>query len=271
MLRGRYLIVLRFGQNTQLPQLRVQILHVGFYPGLDSTEIVVIQFLSLGGLGTEQSPAAEDQILPLFIHGLVDQKILLLRAYAGMDALDVLIAEELQDPKGLLVQRLHGSQQRCFLIQGLATVGTERRGDAQGMSLNEGIGSGVPGSIAAGLKSGPQTAGREGGSVRLSLDQLLAGKFHDDAAVGRRGNEAFVFFCGNASQRLEPVGEMGSAVLHSPVPHGGSYRVCHMGVQRSTLINGPLQRSINIGGQLGPHDPVIKYQTAEIVRNCTHV
>ena len=139
------------------------------------------------------------------------------------------------------------------------------------MAFDESIGGGVPGGIATGLKGGPQTAGGEGGGVRLSLDQLLAGKFHDDAAVGRRGNEAFVFFCGNASQRLEPVGEMGSAVLHSPVPHGGSYRVCHMGVQRSTLINGPLQRSINIGGQLGPHDPVIKYQTAEIVRNCTHV
>ena len=53
VLRGRYLIVLRFGQNTQLPQLRVQILHVGFYPGLDSTEIVVIQLLSLGRLGAE--------------------------------------------------------------------------------------------------------------------------------------------------------------------------------------------------------------------------
>ena len=257
--------------DTQFPQFCVQFLHIGFYPGFDSAEVVIIQFLPLGRLCTEQSPTAEDQILPLFIHGLVDQKILLLRAYAGMDALDVLIAEELQDPKGLLVQRLHGSQQRCFLIQGLATVGTERRGDAQGMSLNEGIGSGVPGSIAAGLKSGPQTAGREGGSVRLSLDQLLAGKFHDDAAVGRRGNEAFVFFCGNASQRLEPVGEMGSAVLHSPVPHGGSYRVCHMGVQRSTLVNSLFQRIIDMGGQLGPHDPVIKYQTAEIVRNCTHV
>ena len=271
VLGGSYLVMFRLRIDTQFPQFCVQFLHIGFYPGFDSAEVVIIQFLPLGRLCTEQSPTAEDQILPLFIHGLVDQKILLLRAYAGMDALDVLIAEELQDPKGLLVQRLHGSQQRCFLIQGLATVGTERRGDAQGMSLNEGIGSGVPGSIAAGLKSGPQTAGREGGSVRLSLNQLLAGKFHDDAAVGRRGNEAFVFFCGNASQRLEPVGEMGSAVLHSPVPHGGSYRVCHMGVQRSTLINGPLQRSINIGGQLGPHDPVIKYQTAEIVRNCTHV
>ena len=163
MLRGRYLIVLRFGQNTQLPQLRVQILHIGFHPGLDGTEIVVIQFLSLGGLGTEQSPAAEDQILPLFVHGLVDQKILLLRAYAGTDALDVLITEELQDPKGLLVQRLHGSQQRRFLIQSFPAVRAESCGDTQGMAFDESIGGGVPGGIATGLKGGPQTAGGEGG------------------------------------------------------------------------------------------------------------
>ena len=139
------------------------------------------------------------------------------------------------------------------------------------MAFDESIGGGVPGGIATGLKGGPQTAGGEGGGVRLSLNQLLAGKLHDDAAIGRRSNEAVMLFCGDAGQGLKPVGKMGGAVLHSPVPHGGSYRVCHMGVQRSTLINGPLQRSINIGGQLGPHDPVIKYQTAEIVRNCTHV
>ena len=37
-----------------------------------------------------------------------------------------------------------------------------------------------------------QTAGREGGSIRLALDELFAGEFHDDAAVCRRRNEAVV-------------------------------------------------------------------------------
>ena len=271
VLSGGRLIVLGLAVNTQGPEVFVQVLHEGCYPGTDGAVIVVIQLLTPGRLGTKQGAAGHPQIRPLVVQLLIYQKVLLLRADTGNDLMGLCVPEQPQNADSLPADILHGAQQRRLFVQRVTAVGAQNGGDAEGALLDEGKRGGVPGGIATGLKGGPQTAGGEGGGVRLSLNQLLAGKLHDDAAIGRRSNEAVMLFCGDAGQGLKPVGKMGGAVFHSPVPHGGSYRVCHMGVQRSTLINGPLQRSINIGGQLGPHDPVIKYQTAEIVRNCTHV
>ena len=161
MLSGSHFVMLRFGQHTKLPQFFVQIRHISRYPGLDYAEIVIVQFLSLGGLCAEKRAAAEHQILALFEHVLIHQEILLFRAHAGAHTLDFRIAEEPQNAHGLLVQGLHGAQQGGFLVQGLAAIGTEGRGNAQGLILNEGVGGGIPGGIAPGLEGGPQAAGGE--------------------------------------------------------------------------------------------------------------
>ena len=57
MLCGSHFVVLRLCQNAQLPQFLVQFFHIGRHAWLDRAEIVVIQFLALGRLGTEQGPA----------------------------------------------------------------------------------------------------------------------------------------------------------------------------------------------------------------------
>ncbi len=65
VLGGSDLVVLRLGQDAQLPQLLVQVRHIRRHAGLDDAEIVVVQLLPLGRLRAEQRPAAEHQILPL--------------------------------------------------------------------------------------------------------------------------------------------------------------------------------------------------------------
>ena len=87
MLSGGYLIVLRFGQDTQLPQLSVQLLHEGGDTGLDGAKVVIVQLLPLGGLGAEQGPAGIDQVLALLIQSLVDQEIFLLWTTEGVTRL----------------------------------------------------------------------------------------------------------------------------------------------------------------------------------------
>ena len=67
--------MLRLGQHAHLPQLLIQFVHEGRHTGLDGTVVVVVQLLPLGRLGTEQRAAAEHQILPAAIHGLVDEEI----------------------------------------------------------------------------------------------------------------------------------------------------------------------------------------------------
>ena len=109
MLGGGHLVVLGLAEHAQLPQLLVQVLHVGGHPGTDGAEVVVLQLLALGGLGAEQGAAGHPQILPLGVLGLVDQEILLLWANLRHHPLGLGVAEEPQDPDGLAADLLHGA------------------------------------------------------------------------------------------------------------------------------------------------------------------
>ena len=53
MLGRRHLIVLRFGKDSQLPQLGIQLLHERGHARLDGAKVMVVQLLTLGGLGAE--------------------------------------------------------------------------------------------------------------------------------------------------------------------------------------------------------------------------
>ena len=245
VLSGSHLVVLGLRQDTQLPQLLVQVSHVGGDSGLDNAKVMIIHLLTLGGLCAEQGAPGVDQILALVVHFLINQEILLLGANGGTNALHILVAKELQDAHGLTVQRFHGAEQRRFLVQRLTAVGAERGGNAKGLSLNKSVRCGIPGGVASGFKGRPQAAGGEAGSIRLALDQFLAGKVHDDAAVRSGGDEAVMLFRSNSSQRLEPMGEVGSSIGDCPILHGGSNSIRDTGIQLCALIDGLAQRLIN--------------------------
>ena len=232
---------------------------------------MVVHLLPLGRLRTEQRAPAEHQILPLVEHGAIHKEVLLLGSHRGAHALDVRVAEQVQHAQRLLVQRLHGAQQRRLFVQRLAAVGTEGRGDAQRLVLNKGVRRGIPGRVAASLKRGAQAAGGEAGRVRLALDQLLAGELHKHAAVRRGGDKAVVLLGGDAGQRLEPMGKMGRSMLDGPILHGLCHGVGHLTVQAAALVNGLFQRQIDVVGESRLHHAVIKYQCAEDVRYGFHV
>ena len=270
MLGGRHLVVLRLGQDAQLPKLLVQLLHIGGHAGLDGAEVVVVQLLPLGGPCAEQRPAGVDQVAALVVHGLVDEEVLLLRAHGGGHAPHVVMAEQLQDAQRLLVEGLHAPQQGRFLVQRLAAVGAEGRGDTEGLALDKGVAGGIPRRVAPGLEGGAQAAGGEGGGIRLALDELLAGELHQHPAIGGGGDEAIVLFGGDTGQRLEPVGEVGRAVLDCPVLHGRGDSIGHGGVELGPLLDGVLQGTIYICGQTGLHDAAVKNQASEVFRYSQH-
>ena len=271
MLGRGHLIVLRLGQNTQLPELLIQIGHILRHTRLDSAEVMVIHLLTLGGSGTEQRAAAENQVLALAVHGAVHQEILLLGADRGANTFDIRVAKQLQDTHGLLVQGLHGAQQRGFFIQRLTAVGAECRGDTQCLVLDKGVRGRIPGSVPPGLEGSTQAAGGKAGGIRLTLDQLLTRELHDDAAIRRWGNKAVVLLGGNAGQRLEPMGKVGRAVLDGPILHGIRHHIRYLVVQASALVNGLLQGNIDVMGKACFHLSVVKYQCAENVRYGFHL
>jgi hypothetical protein len=63
---------------------------------------------------------------------------------------------------------------------------------------------------------------------------------------------------------------MGGTVSNGPVLHSGGNGIGYGCIQLGTLIDGLAQSLIDIRAQICLHHPVIKYQTAKIIGNCTH-
>ena len=263
VLGGGRFVVLGLAVNTQSPEVFVQVLHEGCYPGTDGAVIVVIQLLTAGRLGTEEGAAGHPQVLPLVVHLLIHQEVLLLRAYAGDDPAALSVSEQPEDPDGLTAHVLHGPQQRRLFVQRVTAVGAQDGGDAEGALLDKGKGGGVPSGVAAGLKGGPQAAGGEGGGIRLAPNQVLAGKFQDHPAALGRGDEAVVLFRREASHRLEPVGIVGAAPLHRPGLHGPGNLIGGSQFQRCSIGDATLPRLIAGAGQPLLHGFLIEYSAAE--------
>ena len=270
MLRGRNLVVLGLCENAELPELLVEVGHVCRDSRLDNSEIVVVHLLTLGRLCAEERASAENQILALFIERLVNEEIFLLGADGGAHAFYVGVAEKSEYAQSLLVECLHGTEQGRFLVERLAAVGAERRGDAESFVFYKCVGGGIPRGVAAGFKGCSESAGGEGRCVRLAFYQLLARELHDNAPVGGGGNEAVVLLGGYAGQGLEPVGKMGRAALNGPVLHRGGNCVGDVIIETRSFVNGLLERLVNIGGKHGFHHSVVKNETSEIVGYCAH-
>ena len=227
---------------------------------------MVLQLLSPGRLGAKQGAARHPQVLPLFIEGLVNQKILLLRPHLGSDPLRLCVTEEPEDADRLSADLVHGPQKRRLLVQGLAGVGAEDGGNAQAALLDEGKGGGIPGGVAPGLEGGPQAAGGEGRGIRLAPDQLLAGEFHHDFSAAHRGDEAVMLLRRDAGHGLEPVGKMGGALFHGPLLHGLSNLIGGGEIQRSPLRHTLLPGAVRRRGETLLHGVFIKYQTSKQLR-----
>ena len=270
VLGGRHLVVLGLGQDAELPELLIQVLHICLDPRLYAAEIVVVELLALGRAGAEEGAAGADQVAALLEELLIDEEVLLLGADGGVHAPDVLVAEELEHAQGLTGERGHGAQERGLFVQGLAAVGAEGRGDAERVALDEGVAGGVPGGVAAGLKGGAQAAGGEARCVRLALNELAAGELHYDAAVGCGAYKAVVLLGGNTGHGLEPVRKVRGSVLNGPVLHRRGDLARDVGIERLPGLYGLPQRIIDPTGETGLHDPVVKNHTSKILGYCRH-
>ena len=261
------LVVLCLSKHAELPQLFVELLHERGNSRLDRAEVMIFKLLTLRCACTEQRAACVNEVRALIVELFIDKEIFLLRADGRDDTLCRGVAEKAEDTNGLCAQRFHGAQQRGFLIQHLAAVGTERRRNVQGVIFNECVGGRVPCGVAAGFKRCAQTAGREGRSIRLALDELLAGEFHDDAAVCRRRNEAVVLLGGDAGHRLEPVRVVRCTFFNRPVLHGICHSIGNRDVEVLAVVDGLSQRLVNVLRQSLTHDVVVKHHAGENVRH----
>ena len=264
-----HLVVLGLGQDAQPPQLVVQLLHERLHPGLDDAVVVVLQLLALGRLRAQQRAAGQQQVLAGVHHALIHQEVLLLGAHRDHRR-GALIAEQLQHPQRLAADGLHAAQQRRLHVQGLAAVAAKGRGDVEHGVLDEGIARRVPGGVAPGLEGGAQAAGGEGGGVGLAAHQLLAGELHDDPAVAVGADEAVVLLGGDAGHRLEPVGEVGRALLDGPVLHGVGHDVGDAQVHALALADAVQHLPIRVLRQALAHGGEVENPGGKAIGDVAH-
>ena len=259
VLRGGDLVMLGFRRNAELPQLLVQLVHKRRHAGLDRTEIMVVQLLPLGRAGAEQRPSRINQVGTALINAAVNEKVFLLRADVRAHRSGLRVAEEAENAQRLNADRVHAAQKRRFLVDRLAAVGGEHRRDAENAVLYKRIARRVPRGIAPRLKRGAKSAGGKARRIRLTVDQLSAGKLRQRPAVLRRGEKAVVLFGGDAGHRLEPVGIVRRALFDRPIAHRLGDNVRLGAGQTLAVLPGGAQCAVDLRRETLLHDGVRKY------------
>ncbi len=253
VLRRGDLVVAGLDRHAELRQLALRVEHAGEHALGDRAEVVVVELVALRRLGAEQRAPGGDQVGALEVVLLVDQEVLLLGPDGGEHAQGLGVAEQRERADRGVRQRVHRAQQRDLVVQRLAGPRRERRRDAEQRAVrvleDEGRRRRVPRGVAAGLERRPDAARRERRGVRLALDQLLAGELGDRGAVAGGRVERVVLLGGHAGQRLEPVREVGRALLHRPFLHGGGDGVGERGLEGLALGERLLELLVDRLGQ----------------------
>ena len=265
-----HLVVLGLRGNAERPQLVVELLHELVHCGTDGAEVMLLQFLALYRRIAEQRAAREHDVEALLVVLLGDEEVLLLGAEGRGHAVGRIVAEQVEHAAALGLDGFHGAQKRRLLVERLAGVAAEGRGDAEHLVLDEGVGGGIPGGVAAGLEGGAQAAGGEAGGIGLALDEFLAGEGHDGAAVIGGIDEAVVLLGSDARQRLEPMSVVGGALLDGPLFHGVGDDVGHVLVQRRAFLDSFHQLLVGGLRQTLAHHMLVEHHGAVQIGHFRH-
>ena len=184
---------------------------------------MVVELVALRRLGAEQRAAGRHEVGTLEVVLLVDQEVLLLRPTVVNTRCAPSSPSSRSARSAAAGQRVHRAQQRDLVVERLAGPRRKRRRDAQQRAVRvleqERRRRRIPRGVAAGLERRADAAGGEARSVRLALDQLLAGELGDRRAVAGRAVEGVVLLRGRPGERLEPVRVVRRAVLQRPLLH----------------------------------------------------
>ena len=240
-LRRGHLVVARLGRDAEPPELLVHLLHELQHARTDRAVVVVVQLLVLRRRRAVHGAPGLQQVRTLHVVGTVDEKVFLLRAERHRDVL-LRLAEKLHQTLRRARDGLHRTEKRRLGIERIARIGTEHRGDAERrpvrMALDERGACGIPRRVAPRLKSGAQSAGGEGRSIRFAADEVLARKLNLQRRRRGRFDEAVVLLSRTAGERLEPVRKVRGALRERPSLHRLGDVIRDLRIERLRVAHG---------------------------------
>ena len=241
-------VVAGLDRDPELEALALGFHHARKHAVRDGAEVLVFELLALGRLGAEEGATAGVEVGTEVEETGVDQEVLLLGTARGGDE-PMLLTEERQHAGGGLVDGSHRAEQRGLLVEGFALPRHEggrdaERGTVFGVEDVSRRGH-VPSRVAAGFEGGAETAVREGGRIRLGLDEGLTRELGEGAvAVGLE--EGVVLLGGEAGQRVEDVRVVRRATLEGPILDGGGHDVSGGGVELRAGLDAGLEGLENV-------------------------
>ena len=192
--------------------------------GREFAHVVVAELLAARGHLSQDGAAGELEVHTALIGLAGDEEELLLEADVVDGALDLETAV-LEEPGSLFGHRLVRAVKRGFLVERLAVVGDETRGDEDAVVTHEGRGGGVDAEVAArGVGRAHATVG-VGGTISLAKEDVLPLELEGGGAVGVVLEGAELHLAGLPVAKccrhgLEPVAEGGGAGIEAPLEEG---------------------------------------------------
>jgi len=210
--------------NAKLEALVLDLLHAckGGSGRGEGGHVVIAHLLSTGCVLAHDGATGELEVGALIVSLTGDEEDLLLQTDVGTKAVGDVEAKVLQKAAALLVEGGVGAEEGGLFIEGGAVVGNEGGGDEHGVAAEEDWGGSVDGKVSAGAVSAAETAVGVGGSIGLTLDEVLALEVELDLVVGVKGEHLVLDLTGLAMtdagrcHGLEPVAEGVGTIVSGP-------------------------------------------------------
>lgn len=192
--------------------------------GREFAHVVVAELLAACRHLAQDGAAGELEVHTALIGLAGDEEELLLEADVVDGALNLETAV-LEEPGGLLGHCLVCAVKRGLLVERVAVVGDETRGDEDAVVTHEGRGGGVDAEVAARGVGRAHAAIGVGGTVSLAEEDVLPLELEGGGAVGVVLEGAELHLAGLTVAEccrhgLEPVAEGGGAGIEAPLEEG---------------------------------------------------
>ncbi|CAE6962534.1 unnamed protein product [Symbiodinium natans] len=234
MLSRCHLVVLHSHWAPDLQHLSLDNVQQLLHAAGDRLEVVQVSLLMAGRQLAEQRAAGVHQVRPgLEVLGTEHEELLLpsqVAEHALCIGSDSNVLQEAQAVEG---HRIHRSQERRLLIDAFSEVRDEGTRNVQASIHHEWRGRAVPGGEGGCGVGHSQASIREGGAIRLTLEEALrwqAGLHRLGDVLGTElqvhegvfleGSKHAADGATSATQGEEPVGEVDGTALASPCEHG---------------------------------------------------
>ncbi len=266
-LAGGHFVVARGDRNAEDEQLTLELEHERLHASRDHAEVVILELLPFRRLGAEQGAARVQQVRARVEEVLVDQEVFLLAAGVRRDRRDGLVAEQLEDARGVRAERGRGAEHRGLGVERFAGPRHEGGRDAQRDAVH-GLGQvgragHVPGGVAAGFGRGADAAAREARCVRLTLDQLLAGELGNGVPLAVGVVEAVVLLCRQTGERVEDVRVVRGTLRQGPVFQCGGDDIRRIGIEGLVAFDRLLERLVHVLREVRLHRAQAEHVGAE--------